>query len=1059
MQRASIEALIDRAVAALNTGDRATAAELADQILATDRGNTDAEDLLAASTNIGEIRRLTMLVADLVDSTALSTRIGPDAYHSVVGGFREQAQRIIAEHGGHIGGTAGDGIFAVFGHPVAHMDDARRAVRVALDICGHVARISEQARRRYGVEISVRIGIHRGLVYLDVAHDDVYGLAANLAARVSGLAPPGAVVVSTAVESLVRNDFDLVEQPASIVKGVVDPVAHFRVLGERSWPATQVRGPLIGRDRERRLIEKHWQQVQTDASSTTGILIRGEPGIGKSRLAADAADLVRNDTGVALELAGSPDHTDVGLHPIRKLLERRCGISRETPPAEQLTRLGIEFSACGLDPVTMIPAVAPVLAIGPEHGYEPVAAEGRGLVEVISASVLSYLMARVGSDPGMLIADDLQWFDEATLGLLESILCDGERRLLVVTTCRDTWTPPQWPLETIDLERLTDRQTEELIDALGLPADQTQRAQVRRRCDGIPFHIEQVVASMRECPPEDPHVPDTLYEPLLSQLYAERLGVPVAEAAAVIGREFDGALLRAVVDLSESELADALNRLITTAVLEPMGADTWRFRHELLREVAMELVPAAARQALHSRVADALIGQSSGEPDWPTVAAHYEKAGREADAAAAYQQASVAARRRGALAEARAHLGHVLARIDRCPPGPDRDRREITARLERGYLTATAEGAQSLVAVADFERCLQLASIGVYDDELVAALSAVGAYYFWRADLHRARRLLDIAEARAERPWFRHALDGSRGILAWLGGDFDTATKYFELATRDIDENYEHQLTKLWFVAHDPVALAYEHLAWTHMIRGDIVGADTQLECAVRRTEQLAYPQRPYNHLYAIDMEIWLRAESGQFDRARPLVDMLLEQAHRYELDEVYWQLLTATERAMVGGLAEVCSDSPDSDVLTAQIGALTGVIELWQALGAATYRPFYWCMLARFLIAAGQLEAARTRIDTALTFAEDTGVKFYKAELLRIRARTHTDAAAQTADLVAARDLAREQKAWLFELRSSLDDFDLRGAAARHDLTQALEKMPSDCPLPEVQRARAILG
>ncbi|MUM26423.1 cyclase, partial [Mycobacterium sp. CBMA295] len=216
MQRASIEALIDRAVAALNTGDRATAAELADQILATDRGNTDAEDLLAASTNIGEIRRLTMLVADLVDSTALSTRIGPDAYHSVVGGFREQAQRIIAEHGGHIGGTAGDGIFAVFGHPVAHMDDARRAVRVALDICGHVARISEQARRRYGVEISVRIGIHRGLVYLDVAHDDVYGLAANLAARVSGLAPPGAVVVSTAVESLVRNDFDLVEQPASI---------------------------------------------------------------------------------------------------------------------------------------------------------------------------------------------------------------------------------------------------------------------------------------------------------------------------------------------------------------------------------------------------------------------------------------------------------------------------------------------------------------------------------------------------------------------------------------------------------------------------------------------------------------------------------------------------------------------------------------------------------------------------------------------------------------------------------------------------------------------------
>lgn len=1057
-QRASIEALIDRAVSAINTGDRAAATELADQILAVDRGNTDAEDLLAASTNVGEIRRLTMVVADLVDSTALSTQVGPDAYHSVVGGFREQVQRIIADYGGHIGSTAGDGVFAVFGHPVAHVDDARRAVLAALELCDDVTRISEQARRRHGVGIAVRIGIHRGLVYLDVEHDDVYGLAANLAARVSSLAPPGSVVVSTAVESLIRNSFDLVEQPAATVKGVVDPVAHFRVLGERSTPLTPTRAPLIGRQQERQLIETRWQRLQKGGPSTPGILILGEPGIGKSRLAAEAVDLAHSSAGLALELTGSPDHTDVGLHPVRKLLERRCGIGRESPPAEQLRKLEVEFIACGLDPATMIPAVAPVLGLGPEHGYEPMPAEGCNLVALIVASVRTYILACVRTDAGMLIADDLQWFDEATLGLLESILADGQHRLLVIATCRDTWAPPRWPFETIHLERLSDKETDELIDALGLPADQTRRAQVRGRSDGIPFHIEQLVASMRERVPETAQVPDALYDPLLSQLYAERLGVPIAEAAAVIGREFDGSLLRAVVELSENELDAAMARLITSAVVEPVSTDSWRFRHELLREVAFELVPAEARRALHGRVADALIAQSSGEPDWPAVAVQYENAGRNADAASAYQHASVAARRRGALAEARAHLSRAVTQIDRFPPGKDRDRAEITARLERGYLTATVEGAQSLVAVADFERCLHLASVGAYDDELVAALGAVGAYYFWRADLRRAQQLLDIAAARAERQWLQPVVDGSRGILAWLRGSFDTATQCFEKATTALDENYERQLAKLWFVAHDPVAMAHEHLAWMHLIHGDAARADRQLERAVERTTQLSYPQRPYNHLYAIDMEIWLRAESGQFDRARRLVDKLLDQAHEYELDEVYWQLLTATERAMVNGLAEVHSGAPNLEVLGAQTEALAGAISIWQALGAATYRPFFWCMLARFLIAAGQVDAARSRIDQALTFAEDTGVRFYSAELLRIRSQTQNDAAAKFADLAAARALARSQQAWLFELRSDLDDFDLRGAAACQQLVDVVGKMPRDCPLPEFQRAHAIL-
>src|SRR4029077_2222253 len=131
-----------------------------------------------------------------------------------------------------------------------------------------VARLSEQARRRFGLEISVRVGVHRGLVYLDTARDDVYGLAANLAARVSGLAPPGTVVVSDAVETLIRNDFELETRPAAPVKGVEEPIIHYRVVGERV-PAPRVgRGALVGRDRELARLEKCWARTQAGTLAT-----------------------------------------------------------------------------------------------------------------------------------------------------------------------------------------------------------------------------------------------------------------------------------------------------------------------------------------------------------------------------------------------------------------------------------------------------------------------------------------------------------------------------------------------------------------------------------------------------------------------------------------------------------------------------------------------------------------------------------------------------------------------------------------------------------------------
>ena len=230
----SIDDLLDRAVSAINRGDRAAATALAGQVLAVDYANSDAEHLLAAPTDAGEIRRLTILFADLVDSTVLSTKLEPETYRLLVGRYRQQVQQAVDRYGGHIASTKGDGLLAVFGHPVAHEDDVRRAVQAGLEITRDVARLSEQANRRFGAQINVRVGVHRGLVYLDTTEDDVYGLAANLAARVSSLAPANAVVVSDAVEPLIRHAFEVEALPAAPVKGVEGLINHFRVADERA---------------------------------------------------------------------------------------------------------------------------------------------------------------------------------------------------------------------------------------------------------------------------------------------------------------------------------------------------------------------------------------------------------------------------------------------------------------------------------------------------------------------------------------------------------------------------------------------------------------------------------------------------------------------------------------------------------------------------------------------------------------------------------------------------------------------------------------------------------
>ncbi|TFV57071.1 cyclase [Mycobacterium sp. PS03-16] len=1059
---ASIDELLEHAVSAISRGDHATASAIAEHVLDPADGELDADDLLAAPSDPGEIRRLTLMFADLVDSTVLSTEVEPETYRLLVGRYRDQVKRIVQRYEGHIGSTKGDGLLIVFGYPIAHENDVRRAVQAGLEITRDVARLSDQAQRRFGLRIDVRVGVHRGLVYLDTAQDDVFGLAANMAARVSGLAPPGAVVVSDSVEQLVKDAFELESLTPAPVKGIKGLISHSRVLCERAESSRGPGGPLVGRERELSRLRKSWGRAQAGTLTTPGIVLRGEAGIGKSRLVVAAMEIAEADGGVVVELAGSPFHSDVGLHPVRTLLERRCGITRLTPPRERLDRLGSELTLHGLDPATLVPLLAPVLGIAPESGYAASPVEGRKLEESILEAVLQYLFGSLGDGSGLVVVEDGHWLDPATLDLIGRLLGDADGRILVVVTGRHgDWLRSTWPAKLFELTPLTDEEVDALVHALDPTVTADECAAVRARCDGVPFYVEQVVSGLGQTSQDEnrPPVPDPLYEPLFARLLTRPNVVPVVEAASVIGRHVDRGLLILVSGLPEDDVDDVLDELEDALVLEPQGTGGWRFRHELLREVAAELAPPTVRRELHARVADALISTAAGDPDWRMVASHYENAARHIDAASAYREASAAARRRGALVEARNYLTHGLSQLEKSPPGADRDRREIRPRLERGFLAAAMEGYQSPSVAEDFERCLQLVGSDLRDDEVWSTLVSVSGYYISRADLDRADQLLQLAESAPDmgRGWLRPAINGALGMTAFVRGDMSRARGYFAKALVDVDIHDRQRTAELWYVPHDPVSMAHEHLAMDRIWHGDLDGAERAMASAHQRADELGVPLGPYNIVNAIDMEIWMRVDAGQFDRARALVAEMIEKADAYGFD--FWQLFGATEQCMVDAEVALSEPNPEQSAMAALITTMTEYVEFWRAVGLYIYQTHYDCILGKLLTAAGRPDEAMARIATGLKIAADTGMHFHDPELLRARARARGDADARAADLASAMRVARRQDAPLFELRAALDAFAFHGETARDGLAAAVGRLPADCPLPEVVRAQAILG
>ena len=531
--------------------------------------------------------RAMVMFCDLVGSTELSGRLDPERYGLLIERFVSEVRATLERrYGGYVAGVHGDGLLALFGAPNAHGDDAERAVRAAIETVERVRALSTETEDDFGERLAVRIAIHRGPIYRDV--DSAYGLTTNVTARLQGLAPPNGVVISDEVQRLVGKAFDTASMGLHLVKGVEEPLHAHQVLGDRggSTPSYPADAPFIDRAAERERLRYLWAEVGTGSPGrTVAVLLLGDAGVGKSYLASWFTRTAGQQRAVIVELAGSTFFEDEELHPVRTFIEHNAGIERQCDGPERLRRLRDELRRRGLDPGSLVPLLAPILGLGPEAGYLEVPLDTRKLNEEISEAAYRYLGACLGSAPSVLVVEDLQWVDGTTRALTERMAKSSSPHIVLMTARPgiDAFAG----VEVVTLEPFSESDSGHLVDALAaeMSLSSEERDVLIERSDGIPLYIEELVASVGHGIPPSPEgptertagaVPDILYDLLAARLRSPEDIIPVASAAAVIGRDVDGHLLEAVTGRSSAEIGRALETLRRQGVLEVRDATDGR---------------------------------------------------------------------------------------------------------------------------------------------------------------------------------------------------------------------------------------------------------------------------------------------------------------------------------------------------------------------------------------------------------------------------------------------------------------------------------------------------
>lgn len=991
-----------------------------------------------------ERRQLTVMFCDLVDSTALSRRLDPEDLQDVIRRFLDACSQNIGQFNGYIAKYMGDGMLVYFGYPQAHEHDAERAVHAGLAILDTVKALHHD-NPHPEVGIAARIGIATGHVVVgelmgqDTAKErSVFGETPNLAARLQALATPNQLIIDPVTKRLVGNEFEFLDLGTMSLKGFDIPIQAWQVLSIRlsasrfeSHRSSHLAN-FVGREQEIALLLGRWREAVDGEGQV--VLLCGEAGIGKSRIANSLCDRLADDRYQMIQFQCSPYHTNTALYPATTFLRQAAGLASQDSAQAQLEKLDAMARESGIENPVTVSLLADLLSIQGDHRYPPLNVSSEKRKDMTLEALVHYLERLADRSPVLLILEDAHWLDPTTLDLMTRIIGRiRQMRVLLLITFRPDF-KPVWAeyshVTSLTLSRLPRRQSAELVVAMtggkALPPEVQQA--ILAKADGVPLYIETLTENVLgsellteengaftlKGPLKGLPIPDSLQALLMERV--DRLGSAkeIVQTGAAIGREFTYELLQATVEVPDSELRNALDLFVASGLVFQEGEiplATYHFKHALVQEAAYSTLPKKPRQVLHARIAKTL---ESRFPEWVNMepellAYHYEQAGLTGSAVDYWHRAARRDAERSANIEALNHFNRALDLLKELPQGSERNALELELLLARGAPLLAVKGYASDEMEHNYRRAKDLLQEHSGSVQQFLAIRGLWVFHLVRGRLANAHGLAENLHALATHEQNSDLLIESHhalGVTCFFLGRFDEARTHLLAAKSLHDPN--QQRSQIFFYGQDPGITARIFLARTFWILGEVDQAGALAQEAIGMAREL---EHPFTLVFALTSLSWIYSTLRNAKRTLELTDEAIAVSTQYSFElglawATSFQGWALAENGQEEGLAKL-------------INGLSAT----RATGASTNNTFTWALLAEIYLRGNRIDEGLAAIEEALRLAVTGGELFWQAELLRLKGELlleQSGSSVQEAEecFCEALKIAQDQHAKMLELR-----------------------------------------
>jgi class 3 adenylate cyclase/tetratricopeptide (TPR) repeat protein len=719
----------------------------------------------------GDRRQATVLFADIAGYTQLCSSMDAEHVQAMLNRFYTAMDGTVAAYGGSVIDHAGDGVLAVFGAPVAYGNDPERAVRAALEMHTAAGQIHNASGRPLRLHVGIASGEVVGAVLSGGAMPKytVTGETVNLAARLDAQAGAGETVLSKSVYDNVSGLVDAEDLGELTVKGFELPIRVYRLRILRYGTADRL--PFVGRLAELRQLAGVLDSTQ-ETGRGVAVLIRGDPGIGKSRL---VEELLRRaqaqgflchvgrilDFGVGKRQAALP-----------AVVSALLGLPTHAPNSDRQAALDLGVETGRIE-AAQEALIADLLDLDQREDLQPVfdAMDNATRLRRTSEAVGTLVAKAALDQPRMIVFEDIHWADSFLLGCLAAVTMSTQKVPLVLAmTTRFEGDPldRSWraashgtPLLTIDIGPL--RPEEALVMAGGVMETSNRFAmECIQRAEGNPLFLEQLLRNVKES--EGANIPPTIQSLVLARMDRLRPADKFAlQAASVIGKHFSLEGLRFLIG-NEAYRCDVL---VATDLIRPEAGD-YLFAHALIQEGVYSSLLNSRKRELHAQAA-----QWYGTHEPTLYAEHLDRA-QDPDAARAYLLA----------AQVEAHRFRFDTALRLVERGgeltPESQLRYEFAMLRGGLLREMARTGESIMA---FEQALQSADGD--GERRCRALIGVAAGYRVTGAMQEAMTALDEAQPIAERleSWSACSrIHSTRGNLYFAQGKVSACLGQHELA-------------------------------------------------------------------------------------------------------------------------------------------------------------------------------------------------------------------------------------------------------------------------------------